>query len=329
MRRRGADGWAYQGFNYPKAVWGGQLKSRMRRLEGQDRADLYKVIGGTNTPQRKLWQQQLARGRREGWYKTMVGEVDFGRPTGARGNRQQDQDSQRPARGPGRLHHRRHRARGGHRGAPPPCRPPGARRCGPQPGRPPRRGEDLRGPRYAQRHGTHVRERGVHPGRLLSGVDTFLGLQISAQEIADDLIGQGFGHPFGPGRSTLPWLLWARNEDLRSCRNGPHPCRTYSDQDLHPGRHRFDLVAHHHAPPYPGRPAERDVPSHLPGAGSGHRAGSGIGNFSITVCNSSAGRRTGPRCSGCSRASTRASSYGSSSSGSYPTASSSRTGRPT
>ena len=76
MRRKGGDGWAYQGFNYPKAVWGGQLKSRMRRLEGEDRAALYKTIGGTNTPKRKLWQKQLARGRKEGWYRTMTGEVD-------------------------------------------------------------------------------------------------------------------------------------------------------------------------------------------------------------------------------------------------------------
>ncbi|MDQ3054563.1 MAG: hypothetical protein M3R66_12350, partial [Actinomycetota bacterium] len=75
MRRRGGDGWAYQGFNYPKSVWGGQLKSRMRKLEGKDRADLYKTIGGTNTPVRKNWQEQLRRGRREGWYQTVVGEM--------------------------------------------------------------------------------------------------------------------------------------------------------------------------------------------------------------------------------------------------------------
>ena len=50
MRRKGGDGWAYQGFNYPKSVWGGQLKSRMRKLEGEQRAELYHTIGGTNTP---------------------------------------------------------------------------------------------------------------------------------------------------------------------------------------------------------------------------------------------------------------------------------------
>ena len=33
-RRQGGNGFAYQGFNYPKSVWGGQLKAEMRKLEG-------------------------------------------------------------------------------------------------------------------------------------------------------------------------------------------------------------------------------------------------------------------------------------------------------
>ena len=45
MRRRGGDGWAYQGFNYPKSVWGGQLKAKIRTLEGEQRAEAYKADG--------------------------------------------------------------------------------------------------------------------------------------------------------------------------------------------------------------------------------------------------------------------------------------------
>ncbi len=74
-RRRGGDGWAYQGFNYPKSVWGGELWARFRKLEGDDRLALYKVIGGTNTPHRKNWLRQQARGRGEGWYRTLTGNV--------------------------------------------------------------------------------------------------------------------------------------------------------------------------------------------------------------------------------------------------------------
>jgi hypothetical protein len=75
MRRRGGDGWAYQGFNWPKSSWGGQLKVRLERTQGQARKQLYDVMGGTTTPRRKLWQAQLRRGRSEGWYRTVVGEV--------------------------------------------------------------------------------------------------------------------------------------------------------------------------------------------------------------------------------------------------------------
>ena len=74
-RRRGGDGWAYQGFNYPKSVWGGTHWACFRRLEGGDREAAYKVIGGTNTPKRRSWLHQQARGRREGWYRTVIGEV--------------------------------------------------------------------------------------------------------------------------------------------------------------------------------------------------------------------------------------------------------------
>ena len=63
MRRKGGNGFAYQGFNYPKSVWGGQVKAKMRRLEGEQRAAEYKLMGGTNTPYRRRWQQQMNEGR--------------------------------------------------------------------------------------------------------------------------------------------------------------------------------------------------------------------------------------------------------------------------
>src|SRR5216683_4533 len=75
-RRKGAHGFAYQGFNYPKSVWGGQLKARMRQLEGEDRGKAYKLMGGTNTPYRRRWQSQMKQGRQAGWYRTMAGTVE-------------------------------------------------------------------------------------------------------------------------------------------------------------------------------------------------------------------------------------------------------------
>ena len=52
-RRKGGNGWAYQGFNWPKGAWGGQLKDAFDRLEGEERAKLYKKLGGTHTPKRQ------------------------------------------------------------------------------------------------------------------------------------------------------------------------------------------------------------------------------------------------------------------------------------
>jgi lysine/ornithine N-monooxygenase len=49
-------------------------------------------------------------------------------------------------------------------------------------------------------------------GGYFPGVDTFLGLQIGAQEIADDLARRGFCRKIGPARSLQQWLRWATNQ---------------------------------------------------------------------------------------------------------------------
>ena len=167
QRRRGGNGWAYQGFNYPKSAWGGQLKAKMRRLEGEDRAALYKVIGGTNTPYRRRWQEQLDRGRREGFYSTVTGQVTEhaarpGRP--ADHSRLDRSGEARDLRG---LHHRLHRARGGHCRAPSPRRPAAALRRRSQPPQPPRCRAQLRGARDTQRERSDVRLGRGHPRGLL------------------------------------------------------------------------------------------------------------------------------------------------------------------
>jgi len=214
MRRRGGDGWAYQGFNYPKAVWGGQIKSRMRRLEGEQRAELYKTIGGTNTPKRKLWQQQLALGRKEGWYKTIVGEVDSVVPAEHGGTITRiktkegllEIEADYVIDGTGlEASIEEHRLLADlleHGGA----------------GRNPigrldvERSFEVRGTRSEP--GRMYASGAPTLGGYFPGVDTFLGLQIAAQEIADDLIGQGFGRRLGLIRSTRQWLRWARNKAI-------------------------------------------------------------------------------------------------------------------
>ncbi|MGQ0624158.1 MAG: hypothetical protein ACT4PP_05805 [Sporichthyaceae bacterium] len=214
MRRRGGDGWAYQGFNYPKSVWGGQLKAKMRKLEGEERAREYKLMGGTNTPVRRLWQSQLGRGRREGWYRTLVGTIEKITPGTAGG-------VHIAVNGNGTTYGlepdyvidctgleadiREHRVLADlltHSGA----------------GRNPvgrldvERNFEVRGTR--SQPGMMFASGSATLGGYFPGVDTFLGLQIAAQEIADELAKQGFCRRFSTFASLAGWWRWARNKRI-------------------------------------------------------------------------------------------------------------------
>jgi hypothetical protein len=213
-RRRGGDGWAYQGFNYPKSVWGGQLKAKIRKLEGEERAAAYKQFSGTNTPWRRNWQEQLRRGRQQGWYHPFQGEITALRP-GQAGTVHVDIKSDR---GPRQLQVmgvidctgleadvREHRVLADlldHGGA----------------GRNPlgrmdvERSFELRGTRSEP--GRMYLSGSAANGGYFPGVDTFLGLQIAAQEIADDLQTLGFCAGLGPLRSTSQWWKWARGKKI-------------------------------------------------------------------------------------------------------------------
>ncbi len=209
-RRKGGDGFAYQGFNYPKSVWGGQLKARMRRLEGADRAAEYKLMGGTNTPYRRRWQAQMHEGRSGGWYRTMSGTVEHmmlekgmivSRVKTSEGPAEVAADFVIDCTGL-EADIAEHRLLGDlleHSGA----------------GRNPlgrldvERTFELRG--AASGSGVIYASGATTLGGYFPGVDTFLGLQIAAQEITDDLARRGFCRHIGPVRSTSQWLRWAFN----------------------------------------------------------------------------------------------------------------------
>ena len=48
----------------------------MRRLEGEDRAKLCKLMGGTNTPWRRMWQKQINEAQGKAAQVTLVAEAD-------------------------------------------------------------------------------------------------------------------------------------------------------------------------------------------------------------------------------------------------------------
>ncbi|MBS4752580.1 hypothetical protein KG112_07130 [Nocardioides sp. zg-ZUI104] len=207
MRRRGGDGWAYQGFNYPKSVWGGQLKAQVRKLEGEQRAELYKRMGGTNTPWRRLWQRQMDQGRREGWYACVVGTVEDMQPSGegilnlvrtVRGTVPIQADFVIDCTG-------LEADIAEHRLLDDLLRHGGARR-NPVGRLDVDRNFELIG--TASGAGAMYASGATTLGGYFPGVDTFLGLQVAAQEIQGDLARRGFGKRIDPVRSTVQWWKW-------------------------------------------------------------------------------------------------------------------------
>ena len=209
-RRKGGDGFAYQGFNYPKSVWGGQLKARVRKLEGAERARAYNLMGGTNTAPRRHWQAQIREGRAEGWYRAMSGTVEQMRLANgmvvsqvntAAGQVNVAADFVIDCTGleADIAEHRVLADLLRHSSA---ARNPLGRLDV-------KRNFELRGAESGS--GTIYASGAAALGGYFPGVDTFLGLQIAAQEITDDLARRGFCRRLGPVRSTGQWLRWAAN----------------------------------------------------------------------------------------------------------------------
>jgi hypothetical protein len=212
-KRPGSNGFAYQGFNYPKSVWGGQLKAEMRRLDRDGRGQLYADIGGTTTAWRREWQRQLRIARNEGWYRVICGSVVGVEPEG-------DGVATRLQISDGELHVHadyiidctglnadvtEHQVLNDilvHGGA---------------------RMNDSGRIDVDSSFAVNGAESGM--GRMyvtgaaslggpFPGVDTFLGLQIAAQEVVDDIARRGFCRRLGPASSFAGWCRWLRGRQI-------------------------------------------------------------------------------------------------------------------
>lgn len=211
MRRNGGNGFAYQAFDEPRAVWGGQLRDRARRTEGVARAEFYDSLGGSSTPLHRDWRDQLAAARAQGWYSSITGQVRALQPTvdDAISVQVQSGDSVLMTDASfvidcagleSDISEQRVLADLlQHTGA---SRNP-LGRLDVEPS------FEVRGTRSGQ--GRLYASGAASYGGYLPGVDTFLGLQIAAQEIADDLAAEGFCHRLGSWRSSREWLRWAGN----------------------------------------------------------------------------------------------------------------------
>lgn len=212
FRRKGSHGFTWQDFVYSKAAMGGQWKFRLEKLDGQERVRFIKAIGGTTTPNRKIWSRPMATGRREGWYSNRQGEVTEIVPAPA------DKIAVRVETRDGTQYEivadymidctgfnfemKEHRIVADlyeHAGA----------------GRNPmgrldvEKSFEVRGARIGS--GRMYASGAMTLGGYYAPVDSFLGVQYAGLKIAEDLAAVGFARKIGPWRSFTQWVRWARN----------------------------------------------------------------------------------------------------------------------
>ena len=66
----------WQPYNFPKAVFGGDLRFIFAEASPEERQKLVANWGGVTSSDRTDWQEIMARGTREGWYRVCFGEVE-------------------------------------------------------------------------------------------------------------------------------------------------------------------------------------------------------------------------------------------------------------
>ena len=212
LRRPGADGWANQAFNWPKSCWGGELKQRLERLDPEGRMELLGVLGGTTTPPRKSWQDQLVRAREGGWYQELIGTVVDVRPSGdgrvstniidhdgAKSELVSDFVIDCTGLEPAIESHPLFADMLAHAGIE---RNPLGRLDVTE-------SFEVLGARSGD--GRIYASGAATLGGPYAAVDSFQGLQYAALRIADDLAEQGFGHRIGVRRSLRQWVRWVRD----------------------------------------------------------------------------------------------------------------------
>ncbi len=75
-RRPVENHWEFQPFNWPKAAWGGDLRYELEKSDDDRRDQLLNDWGGTTTADRPDWKRIVSNGIKEGWYSIRFGNVD-------------------------------------------------------------------------------------------------------------------------------------------------------------------------------------------------------------------------------------------------------------
>ncbi|MFQ5615854.1 MAG: FHA domain-containing protein, partial [Anaerolineales bacterium] len=75
-RRRIRNHWEYQPLDWPKACWGGSLRFLLEKVDEQERDQLLNDWGGVTTSDRRDWIEIIETGIDEGWYQIQFGHVE-------------------------------------------------------------------------------------------------------------------------------------------------------------------------------------------------------------------------------------------------------------
>lgn len=75
-RRNIQNQWEFQPYNWPKGTWGGDMRAQLEAASPQQRYELLRAWGGTTTASRQDWRQIVQEGLQAGWYKIEFGEVE-------------------------------------------------------------------------------------------------------------------------------------------------------------------------------------------------------------------------------------------------------------
>ncbi|WGV24216.1 FHA domain-containing protein [Halotia branconii] len=75
-QRKVENNWEFQPYNWPKATWGGDMRSMLEAASPAKRYELLKDWGGTTTADRTDWKKIIQEGLDAGWYTIEFGQVE-------------------------------------------------------------------------------------------------------------------------------------------------------------------------------------------------------------------------------------------------------------
>ncbi|MEM7343577.1 MAG: hypothetical protein AAF485_04995, partial [Chloroflexota bacterium] len=68
--------WEFQRYNWPQGTWGGPSRLKLENASPEEREALLQAWGGTTTAKRNDWRAIIREGLAEGWYQQSFGAVE-------------------------------------------------------------------------------------------------------------------------------------------------------------------------------------------------------------------------------------------------------------